>query len=177
MEDRKKAFFNIIESRSNENEKALMVLLDSKCYALVGAVIRMELDSLLRVHYFNNVDNAKQEFLLDGFFSSSKWSATDRKMVEQLSYSLGWARHIYEFCCAFIHLSPYHDWATTPDIPNLTIDKRRFIVNEIKGQQNDAWGYNTTLEINEDFVFDDLIPFAPHIFKKLRSNLLCEMKN
>lgn len=177
MEDRKKKFFNIIIARSNENEKALNLLLEEKCYALIGAIIRMELESLVRVHYFNNVNRIKQESLLDEFFVGKKWSVTDRNMVNNLSRSLGWTEHIYDFCCAFIHLSPYHDWASTSDIPNLTQDKRRFIVNEIKSQQNDNWGYDTSLVITEDFSFDDLIPFSPYIFKKLRDNLLYEIKD
>ncbi|MEG0664144.1 MAG: hypothetical protein RR483_03490, partial [Clostridia bacterium] len=113
---------------------------------------------------------------LNDFFDNKKWAPNDRTIVECLSGLLGWARHIYDFCCAFIHLSPYHDWATSTDIPNLTIDKRRQIVAEIRKQQNDTWGYDTTLVINEDFKFNDLIPFTPHIFKKLKGNLECEIK-
>jgi len=177
MENQKKRLFDIITARSNENEKALNLLLETKCYTLIGAIIRMELDSLIRVYDFNNADRNKQERLLNDFFDGEKWSKTDRQMVNNLSRSLGWAEHIYDFCCAFIHLSPYHDWASTSDIPNLTQDKRCSIVSNIKSQQNDNWGYDTSLTIDENFGFDDLIPFAPHIFKKLRGNLLCEMED
>ena len=79
---------------------------------------------------------------------------------------LGWS---------LIHLSPYHDWATTSNIPNLTSEKRRLIVDEIHEQQNDSWGYDTNLTINEDFCFDNLLLFAPSIFKKLKGNLECEL--
>jgi len=137
----------------------------------------MELDSLVRVYDFNNADSERQERLLNDFFGGNKWSKSDRQMVNNLSRSLGWAEHIYDFCCAFIHLSPYHDWVSTSDIPNLSQEKRRYIVSEIKSQQNDVWGYDTTLSINEDFGFNELIPFVPHIFKKLRGNLLCEMED
>ncbi len=171
MNNQKKAFFDIVMARSNENAKALEMLIEIKCYALIGAILRMELDSLIRVHYFNNTDDEMQKTMLKNFFNNKKWTPTDRDMVKILSNSLGWAKHIYDFCCAFIHLSPYHDWATTPNIPNLTIDKRCQIVTEIRQQQNDTWGYDTTLVIKEDFSFNELIPFVPHIFKKLRSNL------
>ena len=177
MEDIKKRFFDIVTARSNENEKALNLLLKARCYALVGAIIRLELDSLVRVHYFNNADDNKQGLLLHSFFNEGKWNINGKRifdinMVDILTRSLGWAIHIYHFCCAFIHLSPYHDWASTSNIPNLTYDKRKFIVSEIKLQQ-----YDTTLKIDEDFGFNELMPFAPHIFKKLRDNLLYEMKN
>jgi len=176
MEDRKQKFYAIVKARSAENERALNSLLQGNCYALVGAIIRMELDSLVRVFDFSNSDPTKQEKILDDFFEGKKWSNYDRNMVNALSRKLGWAEHIYDFCCAFVHLSPYHDWASTDDIPNLTQDKRRQIVSAIKGQQDDVWGYDTTFVINEDFGFNDLLPFVPHIFKKLKSNLPYEMK-
>lgn len=176
MNEREEKFFSIIKSRSDENEKAINLLLNERCYALIGAILRMELDSLIRVCYFNSVDVDKQEKLLDNFFDSKKWGKSDREMVRQISEKLGWASHIYDFCCAFIHLSPYHDWASSSEIPNLTKERRSEIVKGIKAQQNKDWGYDPTLEIDENFTFDDLILFTPHIFKKLRENLLCEMK-
>ena len=177
MDDKKKKFYTIIKARSDENEKALALLLEARCYALIGGIIRMELDSLVRVHYFNNTDSKEQNLLLDKFFMGSKWPNTDRNMVNYLASSLGGAEHIYDFCCAFIHLSPYHDWASLSDVPSLTIAKRHSIVNEIKEQQNDVWGYDTKLNINDDFKFDDLLLFAPHIFKKLRGNLMLELNS
>jgi len=171
MRDRKNEFFDIVRARSGENEKALNLLLNERCYALIGAIIRMELDSLIRVYNFNNVDSRKQEQLLNRFFASGKWPNTDSNMVKSMSRSLGWTEHIYEFCCAFVHLSPYHDWASDDTIPNLTQDKRHLIVNAIRSQQ-----YDPTLVIDENFGFTDLILFAPHIFNKLRDNLLYEMR-
>lgn len=171
MEDKKEKFFNIITARSNENEKSLNLLLENHCHALVGAIIRMELDSLIRVHDFNTANNFKKEQLLDNFFTKHKWTKTDRTMVENMPWALGWATHIYEFCCAFIHLSPYHDWASNDRIPNLTNDKRILIVNAIREQQ-----YDPNLVINEDFGFNELVQFASHIFRKLRDNLLYEMR-
>lgn len=49
MEDKKKQFYDIVLGRSNENERALKVWMNQNCYALVGAIIRMELDSLVSI--------------------------------------------------------------------------------------------------------------------------------
>ena len=181
MSEMKEKFFDIVMARSNENQRALDLLLSSNCHALVGAIIRMELDSLIRVHHFNNADEKTKEILLNNFFNEGEWKFNGKRiydsvMLKNMPPLLGWAEHIYAFCCAFIHLSPYHDWASDSNIPNLTDATRQFIVTEIRAQQNDVWGYDTSLAIEEDFGFDDLIPFAPHIFKKLRENLYCEMK-
>ena len=152
------------------------LLLKEKCYALVGAIIRMELDSLMRVHNFNSLTDPEKRQILNSFFDGKRWPNTDRNMVENMPSIMGWTKHIYDFCCAFIHLSPYHDWASSCTIPDLTQDKRRSIVKDIKSQQNANWGYDPTLAIDENFGFDELVLFAPHIFKKLRSNLLLEIK-
>ena len=177
MNNRREEFYDIVKARSDENEKSLNLLLKAESYALIGAIIRMELDSLIRVHNFNNANSVKQEKMLDNFFEGKKWPSTDSVMVGNMPPMLGWAKHIYEFCCAFIHLSPYHDWASNHNIPNLTQEKRKLIVNEIKSQQNEVWGYDPALVIDENFDFNDLMPFAPHIFEKLRGNLLAEMES
>ena len=164
-------FFDIIKARSDENEKSIQLLLEAECYALLGAIIRMELDSLIRVEDFNSSTDSRKIELLNNFFQSKlesrKWMQYDSQMVKNYSQTMGWAHHIYHFCCAFVHLSPYHDWASNRNITNLTQNERRIIVNDIKSQQ-----YDPTLTIDENFGFDELIPFAPHIFKKLRDNLL-----
>ena len=175
IEARQREFFKIVKARSDENEKAFALLMQGECYALVGATIRMELDSLIRLFDYKGADDSRKEQLLDEFFKGRSWSKLEWKLVESMSSTIGWTEHIYKFCCAFVHLSPYHDWATNDNIPNLTRKRRRLIVQELRNQQNDTWGYDTTLSIEEDFTFSDLILFAPHIFKKLRGNLLCEL--
>ena len=77
MEDKKKQFYDIVLGRSNENERALKVLMNQNCYALVGAIIRMELDSLIRVHHFNTLSDNEQEIILDKFFKNEKWTLSD----------------------------------------------------------------------------------------------------
>jgi len=174
-EDRKTRFVNTVRARSDENERSLNLLIGAECYALTGAILRMELDSLIRVHNYNCSNADTKDCILHGFFEGKKWPSTDRAMVENMPHIMGWAKHIYDFCCAFIHLSPYHDWAESDDIPNLSLDKRRQITQGLREQQNDDWGYDTSLVINENFGFNDLVPFVPHIFKKLRGNLLLEL--
>jgi len=163
-------FFDIIEARSNENKKALELLVEAKCYALVGAIIRMELDSFIRTYHFSSCTSTQQQAILQKFFSGEKWSMRDADMIARMSQSIGWTEHIYKFCNAFIHLSPFHDWATSSQIPNLTQQTRQFIAKDINAQQ-----YDKSVTISENFGFEELIHFAPHIFEKLRSNLLYEM--
>ena len=151
------------------------LLMSERCYALIGAIIRMELDSYTRLYDFKRKSFYQKKMLLNNFFGGREWPRSwptqDWKLVAKLSENIGWAHHIYKFCCAFIHLSPYHDWASNNDIPHLTADIRQSIVQDI-GMQN----YDPLLTITEDFGFEELIPFAPHILKKLRDNMKYEME-
>ena len=179
MRDKVKKFYDIIKIRSDENEKAFNLLMKEKLYSLVGAIIRMELDSLVRAYYFNNLSSdSEKEELLDKFIAGEKSFKSDFDMVKELSEKLGWAKHIYFICCAFIHLSVYHDWANNDKIPNLTLQERQFIVTEFKEQQKAFayCGYDPSLQLDINFGFSDLIKIAPAVFGKLKRNLECEIK-
>ena len=171
-------FYRAIKERSNENEKALDWLLSEKIYSLVGSVIRMELDSLFRLCYFKSKNASEQIILLQQFFAGQPWRGErhlvrDRDMVNHLADTLmlKWATPIYDIGCAFIHLSPYHDWNNDSSDPtrNITIHVRRSIVEHIKEQ------HQKDLDIN--FSFDDLILIANDVFVKLRSNIIYELND
>jgi hypothetical protein len=169
-------FFGAIKKRSDENQKALEWLLNEKIYSLVGSIIRMELDSLFRLCYYNSKSKDEQTILLQQFNAGQRWSGekgvvTDRKMVEYLANTLmlTWAIPIYDIGCAFIHLSPYHDWNNKSDpTRNISEDVRNSIIEHIKSHHQK--------QLDADFTFFDLISVASDVFSKLRSNLLHELK-
>ena len=168
-------FYSAIKKRSDENQKALDWLLENQIYSLVGSIIRMELDSLFRLCYYKSKSETEQANLLQQFDTGQRWSGekglvTDRKMVEYLAnvLMLNWAIPIYDIGCAFIHLSPYHDWNNGNDpTRNISKDVRKSIVEHVESQHEK--------QLNIDFSFNDLISVANDVFGKLRSNLLCEL--
>jgi len=168
-------FYTAIKKRSDENQKALEWLLQEQNYSLVGSIIRMELDSLFRLCYFKSQDSKEQANLMKQFEKGQRWKGekgivTDRKMVEYVANTLmlGWAIPIYDIGCAFIHLSPYHDWNSSND-PTRNIDNsvRQTIVEHVKSHHQK--------EMDVNFTFDDLISVSNDVYMKIRGNLLCEL--
>lgn len=169
------SFYDAIKKRSDENQKALDWLLKEEIYSLVGSIIRMELDSLFRLSYFNSKNENEKESLLQQFKLGQRWSGekgivTDRKVVQTLAKSLllDWATPIYDIGCAFIHLSPYHDWNNSKD-PTRNIDNntRKAIVEHIESHHQK--------QLSVEFTFYDLVSVAKDVFSKLRGNLLREL--
>jgi hypothetical protein len=169
-------FINSIKSRMEENKKAFSLLMQEKLYSLIGSILRLELDSLIRMAYINSKkDESDKEVLLSQFINGNRWSyekklVTDRMMLNNLMcrLGLGWAEPIYDICCAFIHLSPYHDWGEIEPTNNLTIENRKTIVEHVKAHQH------KDLDLN--FGFYDLVSIADGIFDKLQGNLKCEIE-
>lgn len=171
MDDMDK-FTNAIRQRSDENNKALSWLMEEKLYSLVGSIIRMELDSLIRICYIKSISNEeRRRMLFIQFFNGQRWKfekdiVTDRNMVSFIANNLGlrWAEPIYDIGCAFIHLSPYHDYMNLSPTSSLTNEQRKIIINHVKDHHK--------IELEKDFSFIDLVGVAPLVYKKLRDNLL-----
>ena len=169
------SFYSAIRKRSDENQKALDWLLSEKIYSLVGSIIRMELDSLFRLYYFNSRNENDKKTLLRQFHAGQPWHGEkrlvrDRDMVNLLARTLilDWATPIYDIGCAFIHLSPYHDWNNDNDpTRNISNDVRETIVEHVKAHHQK--------ELSVNFTFDDLISITNDVFCKLRGNILCEL--
>jgi hypothetical protein len=167
-------FYRAILQRSQENEKALKYLMQEQLYSLIGSIIRLELDSLIRVCYVKSQDAATQEVLIEQFMQGRRWRyerdlITDKQMVENMVWTLGlgWAAPIYTIGCAFIHLSPYHDWGNSEPTNNFSQDERAEIIEHIEGHHK--------IKLSDDFTFFDLVNVAPKVFEKLKSNLRYEI--
>jgi hypothetical protein len=77
------------------------------------AVLRQELDSMIRVIYLlSQSDIAFRDELIQASVEGKQWVAkgtkhrvTDKEMVELANELHGWTESVYRFGCAFIHLS------------------------------------------------------------------------
>ena len=175
-ENKIELFYNAILKRSEENKKAFDLLMNEGLYSLVGSIIRLELDSLIRVCYINSLDSAKEKRdLIEQFLKGQRWQiekrlVSDRKMVTHVvnNLGLGWAEHIYDIGCAFIHLSPYHDWGSLLPTENLTQKQREEIVKHVE--------WNQKIKIKLTFGFEELVQIAPGVLEKLRNTLQYELK-
>jgi len=177
-------FKDAIYKRSLENEQAFYLLSKQKLYTLIGVIIRLELDSLMRFCYLESLeDDEEKDLLINQFLDGKRWElekgfVTDRKMVEHMTNTLmlGWALHIYDIGCAFVHLSPYHDWAINEPTRNLTIEQRQNIASNVNEHVRCGLykKYNKTMK--ESFDFNDLVEISEDVFCKLKDNLRYELK-
>ncbi len=106
-------FVSIISRRSKENLEAFEMLFDKGIYSICMSIIRMELDSYIRLYYYDR-QNMDRESILESFFEGRRLKdrhgkvLTDKKLVEFGEANIG-QDAIYALGCNFIHLSKFHD--------------------------------------------------------------------
>lgn len=136
-------------------------------WAIAGAVLRMELDSMIRVVYLLRTPEARDRILASsvagkGFNDGGR--VPDGKMTTVAGAENGWVRAVYEFGNKFVHLTDAHDYAEAD--PFVAYEKRgeviRFI-NQYHPGPDDGLGQDATLR--------DLAAYAPRVLEKITTNL------
>lgn len=148
-----------------------MQLLSS--YRLAGqmvAILRQELDSMVRVVYLLAQGPERRALLIEASVNGEKWSqdgsrakVTDKEMVDFSQTLQGWTQSVYRFGCAFIHLSALHDYNDRDPLAQLPAQERNEILEHCRhyhgGPESEAPG------------FKDLVPYLPRVLDKIASNL------
>lgn len=173
MHENIKDFCKTVRSRSLENQMAINLLYENKLYSNSIAVLRQELDLVVRALYIRGLkDESYRNKLIQNFIDGEKWRnpnstkiVTDRQMVEYANRLLGYAGLVYKFGCSFIHLSNLQNWLNEDITHGLDCQARKDMVKYINQY------HNADLQMN--FTFDDIIPLVPAVFEKLHGNLEC----
>ncbi|MGL6152901.1 MAG: hypothetical protein ACRC1N_17230 [Aeromonas sobria] len=104
----KEIFIRQIRHRSNEHIRAMEVLSAANIPSQMIAVLRQELDSMVRVIYLLSQEPARQTLLIEDSVNGQNWqqsnrrgNVTDRAMVEPAQQRQGWTQSVYKFGCAF----------------------------------------------------------------------------
>jgi hypothetical protein len=136
------------------------------------AVLRQELDSMVRVIYLLTQALPRRALLLQDSIEGRKRSqegsrtpVTDREMVDLAQHLQVWTRSVYKFGCAFIHLSNLHDYNDRDPLEQLPHDERQDVVRHCRAYHG---GPHTGAPI-----FADLVPYIPRVLEKIASNLEC----
>ena len=166
----KEIFIRQIRHRSNEHIRAMEVLSSANIPSQMIAVLRQELDSMVRVIYLLSQEPSRQTQLIEDSVNGRKWqqsnrrgNVTDREMVELAQQLQGWTQSVYKFGCAFIHLSNLHDYNNRDPLKLLTTEEQDAILEHCRH-------YHGGPEQSE---FTDLIPYLPRVLQKVTSNLEC----
>jgi hypothetical protein len=140
------------------------------------AILRQELDSMVRVIYLLAQSPDRRDSLIDSSVNGEKWSqhnskgaVTDKEMVDLAQRLQGWTRSVYKFGCAFIHLSSLHDYNDRDPLKQLPLEERDNILNHCRHYHGGPTSNEPT--------FLDLVPYFPRVLKKIADNLECYLKD
>jgi|SRR5580658_724317 hypothetical protein len=170
------AFCRQVRSRSNEHNRAMQLM---ACAGIVGqmvAILRQELDSMVRVIYLLDQSHERRDMLIEQSVKGERWNkeksrghVTDRDMVDLAEKLHGWTRSVYKFGCAFIHLSDLHDYNDRDPIKALCENDRQGILDHCRHYHQGP--------ATNDPELADFVPLLPDILAKISSNLECYLKD
>lgn len=165
-------FLRQVKHRSEEHQRAMELLASAGLAGQMVAVLRQELDSMVRVIYLQTQSIERRNALIEASINGEKWSqpnsrasVTDREMVDLAQNLQGWTRSVYKFGCAFIHLSNLHDYSDRDPLEQLPPEEREDLLSHCR--------YYHGGPLQEDAIFSDVIPYLPRVLKKISDNLNC----
>jgi len=166
-------FSRQVLSRSSDHKRAMSVLEQASIPSQMIAVLRQELDSMVRVIYLLCQDPVRRMSLVEASVNGVQWKqpgdrgrVTDREMVELAQQLQGWTASVYKFGCAFIHLSNLHDYNDRDPLRQLNVEDREAILAHCR--------YYHGGPARSDF--EDLLPYLPKALEKVSGNLVCYLK-
>lgn len=168
-------FCRMVRERSAENAEAMRLLFGRRLLAQCMGVLRLEVDSMVRVIYLLAAPPERRADLLEAAASGGLWQresgkgrVTDREMVDLADRLNGWTASVYKFGCGFIHLSRYHDYNDTDPLALVSEGDRRAILLHMRNYHGGPPSEHPT--------FEELAWYFPMVFEKIRSNLECYVK-
>lgn len=163
-------FCRQVRSRSKEHQQAMCLLSSAGLAGQMIAVLRQELDSMVRVIYLLAQSCERRTLLIESSVNGKKWSQqnskgaiTDREMVDLAQHLQGWTRSVYKFGCAFIHLSNLHDYNDRDPLTELPVEERADILGHCR--------YYHGGPVSDEATFQDMIPYFPSVLEKISQNL------
>ncbi len=102
-------------NRSLQLKKGFSLLIENGCYTTAVALLRLQLDNVLRLNGVLRTSDPHEtaNLIYKGTKSSkikdkSGENLRDNYLVEILTPKNSWLPHVYNLCCSYIHLSEQH---------------------------------------------------------------------
>jgi hypothetical protein len=170
-------FCRQVRERSLEHSRAMEALTNANAPGQMVAILRQELDSMVRVIFLlAQDDRGYRSKLIEASVNGERWrgkgsraKVRDREMVDLADKLQGWTNSVYKFGCAFIHLSSQHDHGVRDPFRELPEDEQATVVGHLRYYHGGPSVERPT--------FQDIIPFLPNVFAKIAANLECYVKN
>lgn len=168
-------FVRQILNRSRDHQRAMRLLVEANIPSQMMAVLRQELDSMVRVIYLLSQDKPRRRTLILAAVDGDQWRqsngrgrVTDQEMVNLAQHLQGWTLSVYKFGCAFIHLSNLHDYNDRDPLELLDVNERTAILEHCRSSHG-----GPSVERSS---FQDLIPYLPKALDKVSDNLRLYLK-
>lgn len=167
-------FCNIVKNHSIENSKAINLLYEHKLYGNCISVLRQELDSMVRVLFLLTCNTDLRINLITQTLNNEKWNIDrhnikDFQLIQNSLKMHGWAKNVYQFGCAFIHLSIFHYYQEQDPFLKLSQSEIEVIKNFMVQYQEFPANINIT--------FSSMSPYLLKIFEKINQNLYCHLED
>lgn len=86
-------------------------------------------------------------------------------MVDKANELSGYVHYVYKFGCGFIHLSGFHNYATSNPFDKLTNTEKADIKNYLNQYHH--------FSISQELTVENITQYIPAVFEKISSNLAC----
>jgi hypothetical protein len=170
-------FRRMTEARSREHHEAMRVALDKGWLAIAGSVLRMELDSMMRVIWLLRHPDTRDQILAScvagkGFkdgkliYDNKMVADADREIAADAANENRWVQAVYDFGNTFVHLTNAHDYAVTD--PLQAYEHRDEV---IKFLNNYHPGKVPGRPVDDRSTLRDVAAYAPHVLEKITSHL------
>jgi hypothetical protein len=163
-------FCRMIKARSCEHREAMRVALDNGWLAIAGSVLRMELDSMIRVIWLLRHPGTREQILASCIagegFKEGRTRISDSAMVEAAADADDWVQSVYHFGNTFVHLTNAHDYAVLD--PFQAYERRGEVIEFLNRHHRDKVPCGP---VDDSSTLRDLAAHAPYVLEKITSNL------
>jgi hypothetical protein len=163
-------FCRAVEARSEEHRKAMDVAISQGWLAIAGSVLRMELDSMIRVIYLLRRPEVRQRILASCVagegFRDGRNRISDRQMVDVAVTVNGWVPAVYGFGNKFVHLTDAHDYAEADAFQ--AFEHKDEVIRYLNHYHR---GAVPSRPLEHSPTLQDIAGYAPHVLRKIASNL------
>jgi hypothetical protein len=166
-------FIRCVEERSHENKAAFALLMQNGLLGPALALVRQELDSMIRVIWLiDSCSQGERTRLIEDALQGKHWQKkttkgklvriTDAEMSEAALGRHRWIEQVYRFGCHLVHLSSWHNYRHRDPVKNLAAGEREDVKKSIEDFHQ--------MEI-DDLSFSHIEMHAPYAMEKISSNL------
>ena len=160
----------MIEARSREHHEAMRVALDKGWLAIADSVLRMELDSMIRVIWLLRHPDTREQILASCVagqgFNEGRKRISDTTLAEDAVKVNGWVQAVYHFGNTFVHLTNAHDYAVLD--PFQAYERRGEVIEFLNRYHP---GKVPGGPVDDSSTLRDLDAYAPYVLEKITSRL------